>query len=210
MALEIRELSRTEISEVYEEVDRIGSSAMPYKRNPVIAERLSGLVKIARGLVITTLENIVLMHERDLTNSSSERLLIPHVVLILDQMLNDTLKMLSTIIIDKEKARLNIDLTRGVVYSELLVTKLVEKGFPRYEAYLKIKKIIESISNEDHLINAIMRDPELSKHLNEVELTNILDPRYACVNIRRLVDRALEYIHRAMSSEIRFECLDKK
>lgn len=209
LALEIRELSRTEIGEVYEKADRIGSSAMPHKRNPVVAERISGLAKIARGLVITALENIVLMHERDLTNSSSERLMIPHVVLTLDQMLNDTVKMLSTIKIDKERARLNIDLTRGAIYSELLVTKLVEKGFPRHEAYLKIKKIIESIKNEDHLVSAILSDPEISKHFNEVELTEILDPRYACVNIRRLVERSLEYIRRTVFYESRVECLNK-
>ncbi|MFZ8791694.1 MAG: lyase family protein [Thermosphaera aggregans] len=91
LALELRELSRSEIGEVYESMQRGGSSAMSHKRNPVIAERISGLARIARGFVIPALKNIPLMHERDLTNSSSERILLPHLFLLIDQVLMDTI-----------------------------------------------------------------------------------------------------------------------
>ncbi|MEM0318392.1 MAG: adenylosuccinate lyase [Candidatus Nezhaarchaeales archaeon] len=201
LALEIRELSRTEISEVYEAVERVGSSAMPHKKNPVIAERISGLAKIARSLVLVALENIVLMHERDLTNSSSERILIPHAVLTLDQMLEDTSKMLSVIKIDKEKARINIDLTKGAVYSELLVTKLVEKGWARHEAYMKIKEISETIRFKEDLVKAVLQDPKLSKYFSENELLSILNPEYATENVERIIERTLKYVQKIVSTE---------
>ena len=112
-ALEVRELSRTEIGEVYESLKRVGSSTMPQKRNPVTAERISGLAKVVRAYVVTALENIPLMHERDLTNSSSERFLIPHVFLAIDQMLLDMEKLLNILHIDEEAMRRNLEKTRG-------------------------------------------------------------------------------------------------
>ncbi|MEM3993688.1 MAG: lyase family protein, partial [Desulfurococcaceae archaeon] len=201
LALEIRELSRTEISEVYEAVERVGSSAMPHKRNPVIAERISGLAKIARSFVTAALENIALMHERDLTNSSSERILIPHAVLTLDQMLEDTSKMLSVIKIDKDKARINIDLTKGAVYSEILVTKLVEKGWARHEAYVKIKEISKAVYLREDLVKAILQDPELSKYFSENELLAILSPEYVTKNVEKLIERTLNHVQKIISTE---------
>ncbi|MEM1638747.1 MAG: adenylosuccinate lyase [Desulfurococcaceae archaeon] len=201
LALEIRELSRTEISEVYEAVERVGSSAMPHKRNRVIAERISGLAKIARSFVTAALENIALMHERDLTNSSSERILIPHAVLTLDQMLEDTSKMLSVIKIDKDKARINIDLTRGAVYSEILVTKLVEKGWARHEAYVKIKEISKAVYLREDLVKAILQDPELSKYFSENELLAILSPEYVTKNVEKLIERTLNHVQKIISTE---------
>ncbi|MEM2527784.1 MAG: adenylosuccinate lyase, partial [Ignisphaera sp.] len=111
-ALEVRELSRPEIGEVYEAVKRIGSSTMPHKRNPVIAERISGLAKVLRGFVSVALENIPLMHERDLTNSSSERILLPHTFLVIDQMLMDMERLLTILSIDENAMKKNLMLLR--------------------------------------------------------------------------------------------------
>jgi adenylosuccinate lyase len=205
LALEVRELSRTEISEVYEAVERVGSSVMPHKRNPVTAERISGLAKVARSLVAAALENIVLMHERDLTNSSSERVIIPHILLTVDQMLEDTIKLLSVIRIDEEKARFNLDLTRGAVYSELVVAKLVEKGWARHEAYMKVKKIVENLHGED-LVEAILRDPDLSSCFTESELRSTLNPEYATRNTKKLIERALNYAQRTVSEASPSKC----
>lgn len=193
LALEVRELSRTEIGEVYEGVERIGSSAMPHKRNPVIAERISGLAKVARGLVVTALENIPLMHERDLTNSSSERFLIPHAILVVDQMLEDTLRMLNTLVIDEEAARRNLELTKGAIYSELLVTRLVEKGLPRHRAYQMVLEAIRLVSSAGSLLEAVLRHPELSKYFTAEELREVLSLEKSLVNIRALVERAIKY-----------------
>lgn len=193
LALEIRELSRTEISEVYEDVERMGSSAMPHKRNPVIAERISGLAKVARSFITVAMENIPLMHERDLTNSSSERIIIPHSILTLDQILDDTIKLITSIRIDADQARKNIELTRGAAYSELLVVKLVEKGWARHEAYKKIREITRKLSRTENLISAVLKDPLLSKYFTENELTEVMSLDYATQNIYKLIVRALDY-----------------
>lgn len=199
LALEIRELSRTEIGEVYEGVERVGSSAMPHKRNPVTAERISGLAKVLRSLVITALENIPLMHERDLTNSSSERFLIPHAFLAIDQMLDDTYSMLVNLRIDKERAVKNMELTKGAIYSELLVVKLVEKGWARHDAYFKVRELVSRIGEEGDLVRAVLEDHELSKCLTSEDIASIVSPEYAIRNVHVLIERALSYTKRVLA-----------
>jgi adenylosuccinate lyase len=199
LALEIRELSRSEIGEVYESMQRVGSSAMPHKKNPVIAERISGLARIARGFVTPALENIPLMHERDLTNSSSERVLLPHLFLLIDQMLMDTIKLLSVVKVDEEAARRNLELSRGAIYSEILLTKLIEKGWSRRRAYFKVREIVESIKPGETLIDSVLRDPELSSMFNREELVEILNPSYATRSVRGIVERTLRYVEELLN-----------
>jgi len=207
LALEVRELSRTEIGELYEAVERVGSSAMPHKRNPIIAERISGLAKVARSLVVVALENIPLMHERDLTNSSSERVLIPHVFLLLDQMLEDTLKLLEVVRVDEEAVRRNLELTRGAIYSELLVTRLVEKGWSRRKAYYKVMEISRLIKPGETLLDAVLRDPDLSKILTREELAEILKPSYATRVVKTLIKRTLDYVETVLAKPAESGCV---
>jgi adenylosuccinate lyase len=199
LALEIRELSRSEIGEVYESMQRVGSSTMPHKRNPVIAERISGLAKIARGFVTPALENIPLMHERDLTNSSSERVLLPHLFLLIDQMLMDTIKLLNVVKVDEEAARRNLELSKGAIYSELLLTKLIEKGWSRRKAYFKVREVVESIKPGETLIDSVLRDPELSSMFNREELVEFLNPNYATRSVRGIVERTLRYVEELLN-----------
>ncbi len=206
LALEVRELSRTEIGELYEAVERVGSSAMPHKRNPVIAERISGLARVVRGLVVTALENIPLMHERDLTNSSSERVLVPHLFLTLDQMLEDTVRLLEVIRVDSEAAERNLKLTRGAIYSELLVTRLVEKGWPRSKAYYKVMEATRSIKPGETLLEAVLRDPELSAAFTRDELVEIMNPKWATRVVRTLTERAVNYVKRVLEEPGRAHC----
>lgn len=205
-ALEIRELSRTEIGEIYEAVERVGSSAMPHKRNPVTAERISSLAKVIRGLAFSALENIPLMHERDLTNSASERIIIPHIIIIVDQMLEDTLKLLRTIKVDIGASRRNLEITRGAIYSEIIVSELVKRGWHRNAAYEKLRRIISSMSESDTLLSAIMKDGELSKYFTEEELRNIMTPEYTTKNIRKIIERTLNYVRNVMSEEPTRRC----
>ncbi|MEM1828955.1 MAG: adenylosuccinate lyase, partial [Desulfurococcaceae archaeon] len=170
-----------------------GSSTMPHKRNPVISERISGLAKVMRGLVVTALENIPLMHERDLTNSSSERILIPHAFLIIDQMLNDMAKLLDILYVNTEAGRRNIEITKGLIYSELLMVKLVEKGWPRHKAHSKIMDISRSIREGETLVDAVMRDPELTNYFTRDELIKLLRPENYLGCIKDLVKRTIEY-----------------
>uniref|UniRef100_A0A7C2ZUR8 Adenylosuccinate lyase n=1 Tax=Ignisphaera aggregans TaxID=334771 RepID=A0A7C2ZUR8_9CREN len=197
-ALEVRELSRPEIGEVYESAKRIGSSTMPHKRNPVIAERISGLAKILRGLVVSALENIPLMHERDLTNSSSERILIPHAFLIIDQMLIDMEKLLKTIHVDTEAMLRNIEKTRGALMAEAIMVKLVEKGMPRHVAHKKLQELAMDIREGETFLDKLLSDSEISKLLTEEELREALDYRRYLGQYRNLIERAISYARSAM------------
>ncbi|MEM4789540.1 MAG: adenylosuccinate lyase [Ignisphaera sp.] len=192
-ALEIRELSRPEIGEVYEAVKRIGSSTMPHKRNPVTAERISGLAKVLRSLVGIALENIPLMHERDLTNSSSERILIPHAFLIIDQMLIDMEKLLSVIYVDKEAMKRNLGLGRGSIMAEAVMVKLVEKGMPRYLAHKKLQEIAIAISGNEDFLEKLLKDEEISRLFTREELENIINYANYVGQNENLIGRAIAY-----------------
>ncbi len=197
-ALEIRELSRPEIHEVIECRPRVvGSSTMPHKKNPVIAERICGLARLARSLVITSLENIVLQHERDLTNSSSERVLIPHILLIVDQMLLDTEKLLSVLKIDEDSMRRNLDLLRGSILSEALLLALIRKGLSRIEAYSIVKEIVESMKPGERFIEAVKRSKAM-EFLSDDDLRVLEDYRLYLGNYRELIDRAMNYANHAL------------
>jgi len=198
-ALEVRELSRPEISEIYESELRVGSSTMPHKRNPVVAERISGLAKIARTLVIAALENIPLMHERDLTNSSSERILIPHAFLLADQMLEDTLKLLSVIRVDREAIEKNLNLTRGAIMSEAVMIRLVHKGLARHEAHSLLTKIIRSLKPGESLIEALLRNEVVLRLLSPEEVIEISNPKNYLGNYSDLIDRALKYAEKTLN-----------
>jgi adenylosuccinate lyase len=191
-ALEVRELSRTEIGEIYEAGKRIGSSTMPQKRNPVTAERISGLAKVVRAFTITALENIPLMHERDLTNSSSERILIPHTLLAIDQMLLDMEKLLKTLYIDEEAIDRNLKLSKGTIMAEAVMIKLVEKGMPRHEAHKLLSELALTVGNEDFYA-VLIRNEIVRKYLTPEEVAKILDPRSYLGNYKELIDRAVSY-----------------
>uniref|UniRef100_A0A7J2U120 Adenylosuccinate lyase n=1 Tax=Ignisphaera aggregans TaxID=334771 RepID=A0A7J2U120_9CREN len=191
-ALEVRELSRTEIGEIYEAGKRIGSSTMPQKRNPVTAERISGLAKVVRAFTITALENIPLMHERDLTNSSSERILIPHTLLAIDQMLLDMEKLLKTLYIDEEAIERNLKLSKGTIMAEAVMIKLVEKGMPRHEAHKLLSELALTVGNEDFYA-VLIRNEIVRKYLTPEEIAKILDPRSYLGNYKELIDRVVSY-----------------
>lgn len=199
-ALEVRELSRPEIGEVYESIRRVGSSTMPHKRNPVIAERISGLAKVLRALVITALENIPLMHERDLTNSSSERVLIPHAFLLIDQMLIDMDRLLKALYVDSEKMLNNLELTRGAIMAEAVMIKLVEKGVPRHIAHKKLQELVTSMERDETLLDRLMKDHEIPKYLSINELKDILNYRNYLGCYSELIDRAISYAKHVINS----------
>ncbi len=199
LALEVRELSRTEIGEVYESEPRVGSSAMPHKRNPVTAERISGLARIARSLCVAALENVPLMHERDLTNSSSERILVPHVLLVVDQMLEDSLRLLRVFAVDRDAMLRNLALTGGAIMAEALVVRLVGKGVPRHVAHQALVELTRSLRPGVGLEEAVRRHELLSKHLSPEELREVLDPSRYLGNCPELIDRAVEYSRRRLA-----------
>jgi len=171
---------------------------MPHKRNPVTAERICGLAKIARSLVVAALENIPLMHERDLTNSSSERVLIPHVFLVVDQMLEDTLKLLNTIYIDREAIKKNLELTRGAIMAESVMVRLVLKGMARHEAHKLLIDITRNMKPGETLKEALLRNEVVSKYLSQSEIEEAVDPEKYLGNINELIERTMKYAEEAI------------
>jgi len=180
IATEIRELQRTEIAEVYEPFERrkqVGSSTMPQKRNPELCERVCGLAKIMRSLVVPALENISTWHERDLTQSSSERFIIPEACIIADYMLYLMENILSDLEVDEERMRRNIELTQGRTMSEALMIALAGKGMDRQEAHELVRSLaISSASMEVPFKEIVLGDVEVTRRLNEDEIDSVLNP----------------------------------
>ena len=181
MATEIRELQRTEISELAEPFARekqVGSSAMPHKRNPILCERVCGLSKIMRSLVIPALENVPTWHERDLTQSSAERFIIPEACILIDYMLHLMLGILSRLEVHEERMLKNFDLTQGRMMSEAVMSALVRKGMSRQEAHERLRRLsIKSWSENKPFRETLLEDEEIGKLLSEKEVDDVLNPR---------------------------------
>src|SRR5690349_7065360 len=137
IAIEIRNLQRTEIGEVAEPFRKgqMGSSAVPVKRNPIKSERVSSLAKMLRSLVSVAMENIALWHERDLSNSANERFTLPMAAILLDEMLNAMIRVVSELQVKEDRITENIELSKGQIYAEFVLEALVKKGVPRFDAY---------------------------------------------------------------------------
>ncbi|MCZ6539591.1 MAG: adenylosuccinate lyase, partial [Chloroflexi bacterium] len=145
MATEIRGLQRTEIREVEEPFGRPGyvtkgSSAMPHKRNPELSERICGLARLVRGYSITALENVALWHERDISHSSAERMILPDSSLALDYMMDLMTGIISNMVVHTDRMMQNLELTRGLVFSPRVMLLLVEKGVERTDAYDAVQR----------------------------------------------------------------------
>jgi adenylosuccinate lyase len=181
IAIEIRELQRPEIGELAEPFERtkqVGSSTMPHKRNPVLCERVSGLAKIMRSLVIPALENVPTWHERDLTQSSAERFIIPEACILTDYMLNLMTAIITNLQIDEKRMRKNIELTQGRIMSEAVMIALTHKGMSRQEAHEHLRKLaIKSEMEKQPFKKALLEDETVRKMLSEKEINKALNPR---------------------------------
>jgi adenylosuccinate lyase len=179
MAVEIRNLQRTEIGEVSEPFKKgqMGSSAVPVKRNPIKSERVSSLSKLLRALVGVAMENVSLWHERDLSNSANERFTIPMTVILLDEMLNLMTTVISNLEIHTERIASNLSLTNGQIHAEFVLDLLIKKGIPRFDAYRDIQRVaFSAIENKQSFLDAIQNDSELGKRLTLQELLDIFEP----------------------------------
>ena len=180
IAIEIRNLQRTEIGEVAEPFRKgqIGSSAVPVKRNPIKSERISSLAKILRSLVNIAMENIGLWHERDLSNSANERFTFPMAVILLDEMLNSMKKVISDLNVNTKRITSNLDITKGQIYAEFVLEALIKKGVPRFEAYRDIQRVaFAALEREEEFLDALRKDSNLSKSLTPLELKDIFNAK---------------------------------
>lgn len=180
IAIEIRNLQRTELCEVAEPFRKgqIGSSAVPVKRNPIKSERVSSLARILRSLVSVSMENIASWHERDLSNSANERFAIPMAAVLLDEMLNAMTKVIRELKVNKEKISYNIEMTKGQIYAEFMLDALIKKGVARFDAYRDIQRVaFSALESGQHFFDAACEDRNISTRLSKQELAAIFDAK---------------------------------
>ena len=174
-ATEIRHLARTEVREVEEPFGKgmKGSSAMPHKRNPKVAERICGLARVVRAAALVGLENVPLWHERDISNSSSERIIVPDAFLALDYMLDRFAWIVEGLVVYPERMRRNLDASHGLVFSHRLLLALVEAGVPRDEAYRLVQRhAMRAWEEERDFRTLVAADSDIS---SRVELDAVFD-----------------------------------
>jgi len=196
ISTEIRNLQRTEILEVAEgfEKSQVGSSTMPHKQNPVDCEKVSGLAKVMRGLVVPALENVPLWHERDLTDSSSERFVIPLTFVILDEMLLTLVKVLKNLRIFPENMKKNLEATKGAILTEAVMMALARKGMGRQKAHEVLRGVSARAFNEGvPLRDLLYKTPEVTAYLSKKEIEELTKPENYVGRVRELIDRAVRY-----------------
>lgn len=195
ISIEIRHLQRTEVleAEEYFSKGQKGSSAMPHKRNPVISERITGLARILRSNAIAALENVALWHERDISHSSVERIIIPDSCIALNYMLDLMTKLLKNLIIYPDNMIKNLNLTRGLVYSQTVLLKLVDKGLSREDAYRIVQAAAMDVwsDNKKFLKNELKKSKEIMKYISEKELEEIFSIDKILKNINYIFQRSI-------------------
>jgi adenylosuccinate lyase len=181
LAVEIRHLQRTEVREAEEFFSKgqKGSSAMPHKRNPVLSENVTGLARVVRSMAVSSLENVALWHERDISHSSIERVIAPDITVTLDFMLHRMSGLVENLLVYPERMVYNMEMTRGLVFSATLLLLLTEKGLLREKAYDLVQrnamKVWESVSSEHplHFREEVENDEEIMKIINKKELDRV-------------------------------------
>ena len=179
-ATEVRNLQRNEIgeaAEAFESKAQVGSSTMAQKENPINAENVVSLARIVRGLVVPAYENVALWHERDLTNSASERILLPHACVLLDEMLARSIEIFRTLRVYPDRMRTNLEATRGQVMAESVMIALTRKGMGRQEAHKLVREVARKARARDrHLRDALKADRRVRARLSEKEIDQATRP----------------------------------
>jgi len=193
IATEIRNLQRTEILELEEGFSRgqKGSSAMPHKRNPITCERLTGLARVLRGNALAALENIALWHERDITHSSVERVIIPDSTTLAHYMLDRLCTVLANLIVNKDRMRQNLELTRGLIFSQRVLLSLTDRMKNREEAYKIVQHLAMKCWGKGLDFRKLVRSSrEIRKHLKPKEIDTLFDFNYYTRRIDKIIKRA--------------------
>jgi adenylosuccinate lyase len=192
IALEIRHLQRTEVREAEEHFsgEQRGSSAMPHKRNPVTCEQVCGLARLVRSNMMAAYENIALWHERDISHSSVERVILPDSTILIDYMLAKMTAIVSQMRVFPERMLRNLESTKGLVYSGQLLQDLVEKGMPRDVAYKAVQEnAMAAWESDTSFRERVAQDPSITKYLTPKELEYTFDLQRQLRNVHKLFDR---------------------
>lgn len=196
IGLEIRNLQRTEIKEIGEKFDpekQVGSSTMPHKMNPITAERICGVSRVIRAYVTPALENNPLWHERDLTNSSCERIILPEACILTDYILNLTIKLLKNLTFYPENIEKNLNATNGLIMAERLMAELTRRGMGRQTAYAFARKCsIKANSENISLVDVVLSQDEIKQYLSPEEIREIMNPHTYIGSSVSIVNNVLE------------------
>lgn len=196
IATEIRHLQRTEVleAEEYFSPGQKGSSAMPHKRNPILSENLCGLARLLKGYLIPALENVVLWHERDISHSSVERIIVPDATTVADFMLARLEGVLKNLIVYPKNMEKNFNLLRGLVFSQQIMLALTEKGMTREEAYKIVQELAMKVWHDETLNfkELILKDERVLKFLNSYEIERVFDVSYYLRYVNKIFERVFE------------------
>ncbi len=191
-ATEIRHLQKTEVREVeeYFSEKQKGSSAMPHKRNPITCERIAGLVRVLRANAHAALENVALWHERDITHSSVERIIIPDSCILLDYMLAKMTNIIEKLLVYPENMQRNIDCTNGLVFSQNVLLALTKKGMKREDAYRIVQSnAMEVWKTRKNFKTMLQENLEVQKYLTKQELEELFQPQQSLQNVEYIFER---------------------
>ena len=191
-ATEIRHLQRTEVQEAEEPFRKgqKGSSAMPHKRNPVICERICGLARVIRTNAQAALENVSLWHERDISHSSVERIIIPDSCLALDYMLHKFIEVIDGLLVNSENMIANLVNTRGLIFSQRVMLELMNKGLKRTVAYDIVQRCAMKSYRQKHVFKEVLlSDKQFLKYLSKEEVDKIFNLNYYLRNINKIYRR---------------------
>jgi len=192
IALQVRHWQRTEVREAQEKfkTGQKGSSAMPHKRNPILSERICGMARTVRANSIVGLENVALWHERDISHSSAERIVLPDSSATLDYILVKTASLLDTLVVYPENMLKNLNLTRGLVFSGQLLLALTQKGVTREDAYMWTQRNAMKVWDEGgDYKDLVMKDADISTRLSPEEIARVFDVKHYLRNVDRVFAR---------------------
>jgi adenylosuccinate lyase len=199
-ATEIRNLQRDEISEVaeaFEEKKQVGSSTMPHKRNPITSEQICGLSRIVRSFIIPAFENSIQWHERDLCNSSSERFIIPHSIILTDWIVYQTNSVFKNLKIFPDRMRKNMEISKGLPMAESMMTTLIKKGMGRGDAHELMRKTsLKAVRLNKSLKEVFTEENKKLKILNNNEIDNALNPDNYLGVTEKIIDRVVKKLDR--------------
>ncbi|RAP45683.1 MAG: adenylosuccinate lyase [Methanosphaera sp. rholeuAM6] len=197
MALEVRNLQRTELMEVGEKFDpekQMGSSTMPHKRNPITGERICGVSRVVKSYVNAALQNNPLWHERDLTNSSCERIILPESAILTDYILNLSIRLFSKLDFYEENIERNLNASNGLVMAERFMSKLTQKGMGRQSAYALVRRCaMDAYAENTGLREMVSKQDEILKYMSQEEIDETLDPHTYLGSSSKFVDNVIEY-----------------
>jgi adenylosuccinate lyase len=201
LATEVRNLQRSEIREVFEAFDeatQVGSSTMAQKRNPVQSENVASLARVVRSFALPPLENMVQWHERDLTNSANERIVLPHALLLTDDLLTKLTDVFAHLHVDVGAMRANLDMNQGNALTESLMLALTAKGLPRSEAHELLRQLTRESPGAPAFRDRVKHDPTVRRHLTEEQVEEYLDPQRYIEAAAHKTDLVIAHVSRQL------------